>query len=113
MKVRIIQPPYTFNPDDLQVNYDKMVALMDECDEPLDIIVMPEYCDIPAAQKGKTAYRAAIDQRPERQNYYLAAARLAYTNQRWITAVQIMDHAVAHDPENRTTSTRATPRHGS
>ena len=60
MKVRIIQPPYTFNPDDLQVNYDKMVALMDECDEPLDIIVMPEYCDIPAAQKGKTAYRAAI-----------------------------------------------------
>ena len=32
-----------------------------------------------------------------------AAARLAYTNQRWITAVQIMDHAVAHDPENRTT----------
>ena len=60
MKVRIIQPAYTFNADDLQKNYEGMVALMDACDEPLDVIVLPEYCDIPAAQKGKAAYRAAI-----------------------------------------------------
>ena len=60
MKVRIIQPAYTFNAEDLQKNYEGMVALMDECNEPLDIIVLPEYCDIPAAQKGKAAYRAAI-----------------------------------------------------
>jgi len=60
MKVRIIQPAYTFNAEDLQKNYEGMVALMEECNEPLDIIVMPEYCDIPAAQKGKTAYRTAI-----------------------------------------------------
>lgn len=61
MKVRIIQPAYTFNAEDLQKNYDAMIALMDECNEPLDIIVMPEYCDIPAAQKGKAAYRASIE----------------------------------------------------
>ncbi|MGN1093769.1 MAG: hypothetical protein ACI4SC_02185 [Candidatus Neoclostridium sp.] len=60
MKVRIIQPAYSFNADELQKNYEGMVALMDECNEPLDVIVMPEYCDIPAAQKGKEAYRAAI-----------------------------------------------------
>ena len=29
MKVRIIQPTYTFNADDLQKNYDAMVALME------------------------------------------------------------------------------------
>ena len=51
--------------------------------------------------KALAAYRDAIDQRPERQANYLAAARLAYENKRWITAVQIMDRAVAHDPENR------------
>lgn len=61
MKVRIIQPQYTFNASDLQVNFDKMVALMDECNEPLDIIVMPEYCDIPSAQKGKKAYWDSIE----------------------------------------------------
>lgn len=60
MKVRIIQPAYTFDAEDLQKNYDAMIALMDACEEPLDIIVMPEYCDIPAAQKGKAAYRASI-----------------------------------------------------
>ena len=60
MKVRIIQPAYTLNPDDLQKNFEGSVALMEQCNEPLDIIVMPEYCDVPAAQKGKTAYRAAI-----------------------------------------------------
>ena len=60
MKVRVIQPAYTFNAEDLQKNYESMVALMDECNESLDIIVLPEYCDILAAQKGKAAYRSAI-----------------------------------------------------
>ena len=61
MKVRIIQPAYTFEPNDLQQNFDAMIALMEQCNEPLDIIVMPEYCDIPAAQRGKQAYRSAIE----------------------------------------------------
>ena len=60
MKVRIIQPAYTLNPEDLEKNFRGMVALMEECNEPLDIIVMPEYCDIPAAQKGKAGYWASI-----------------------------------------------------
>ena len=60
MKVRIIQPAYTFQAEDIQKNYEGMISLMEECNEPLDVIVMPEYCDIPAAQKGKAAYRAAF-----------------------------------------------------
>jgi len=28
-----------------------MISLMDSCDESLDVIVLPEYSDIPAAQK--------------------------------------------------------------
>lgn len=60
MKVRIIQPAYTFNPDDIQKNFDAMVKLMEECNEPLDIIVMPEWCDIPAPMKGREGYFAAI-----------------------------------------------------
>ncbi len=46
------------------------------------------------------AFRAAIDQRPEVQKNYLAAAQLAYSKKRWATAVQILDRAVAHDPKN-------------
>ena len=53
--------------------------------------------------KALAAYRAVIDQRPEKQANYLAAARLAYENKRWATAAAIMDRAVSHDPENRQT----------
>ncbi len=53
--------------------------------------------------KALAAYSAAADQRPQRQSYYLSAARLAYANGRWATAAEIMSRAVAHDPENRQT----------
>ena len=61
MKVRVIQPPYSINADDIERCYQKMLALMDECNEPLDLIVLPEYCDIPAAQQGGPAYFAAFE----------------------------------------------------
>lgn len=73
--------------DGAAVKYAQLLALNDKTPVGVD--------------KALAAYRAAIDQRPERQANYLAAARLAYANSRWITAVQIMDRAVAHDPENR------------
>ena len=69
------------------VRYASLVALNDKTAAGVD--------------KALAAYRAASDQRPARQSTYLAAARLAYANRRWITAVQIMDRAVAHDPESR------------
>jgi len=51
--------------------------------------------------KALAAYRAVIDQRPAVQKNSLEAARLAYANRRWATAVRIMDRAVAHDPQNK------------
>ncbi len=56
---------------------------------------------VSGVDKALAAYRLAVDQRPERQANYLAAARLAYANNRAVTAVQIMDRAISHDPENR------------
>lgn len=51
--------------------------------------------------KALAAYRAAIDQRPAMLKNCIEAARLAYANKRWATAVRIMDRAVAHDPQNK------------
>ena len=50
--------------------------------------------------KALAAYRTAIDQRPALQDNYYEAARLAYANKRWATAVAILNRALAHDPEN-------------
>ena len=54
-----------------------------------------------AAIEALLAYRAVIDQRTAVQKNSLEAARLAYANRRWATAVRIMDRAVAHDPQNK------------
>ena len=60
MKVRVIQTDYTFDSAKLEEYFNKTIALMKECDEPLDVIVMPEYCDVPAAQTTQDGYRDAF-----------------------------------------------------
>ena len=60
MKVRIIQPYYSFETVKADACFDAMIALMDECCEPLDIIVLPEYCDIPAYQDSCEKFHASI-----------------------------------------------------
>lgn len=61
MKVRVIQPEYSVTPSDLDDRYTALCALMYKCDEPLDIIVMPEWCEISAAQTDKKGYFNAIE----------------------------------------------------
>ncbi len=51
MKVCVIQPYYSFDHKDTQACYDQMVRMLDECDESIDLIVLPEYCDVPAQQQ--------------------------------------------------------------
>ena len=72
MKVRIMQPEYSLNPEDADICFEKMLKLMESCNEPLDLIVMPEWADIPAAQKGKENYLKCINKYNET---YMQAAR--------------------------------------
>ena len=60
MKAYIIQPYYSFEQSDIDKCFVDMVKLMDEAKEDADIIVIPEYADIPAACKGKDAFHSAI-----------------------------------------------------
>ena len=60
MKAYIIQPYYSFEEKDLQKCYDGMIALLDTVDKDADIIVLPEYTDIPAACSCKERFHGAI-----------------------------------------------------
>lgn len=51
--------------------------------------------------KALKAYSVVIEQNPATQANYLSAARLAYQNGRWMSAISILERALAHDPENR------------
>ena len=61
MKAYIIQPYYSFEASDIQKCYDGMIELLDTVGEDADIIVLPEYCDIPSAQNGKPSFHHAIE----------------------------------------------------
>ncbi len=61
MKVAVIQPYYSTDSNDNGKCYLEMIKLMDECDESLDLIVLPEYSDVPAAEGSKKAFHASIE----------------------------------------------------
>ncbi len=61
MKVCVIQPYYSFDGADTAACYEGMVKLLDECDSSLDLIVLPEYSDVPADQKGRADFHASIE----------------------------------------------------
>ncbi len=51
MKVCVIQPLYSVNYDSSEAFFEAQLELMDRCDESMDLIVMPESCDIPCLAK--------------------------------------------------------------
>ena len=60
MKVSVIQPRYSMNGDDLDACFSALLSLLDECDESLDLIVLPEYSDVPADVKGEAGFADAV-----------------------------------------------------
>lgn len=60
MKVCVIQPEYSFSPDDLDRCFSGLCSLLDQCDESLDLIVLPEYSDVLADVEGKAPYYDAV-----------------------------------------------------
>ena len=63
MKVCVIQPFYSFNESDTEKCYREMIELLDKCDDSLDLIVLPEYSDVPANQSSKVNFHRSIEER--------------------------------------------------
>ncbi len=60
MKVCVLQPGYSQDYADKQACYDGMTKLMDLCGPDLDLIVLPEYCDIPVYADTPERYHQEI-----------------------------------------------------
>ena len=56
MKVCVIQPHYSFDPNNLDSCFKGLLELLDKCDSTMDLIVLPEYGDAPADVKGKKGF---------------------------------------------------------
>lgn len=53
MKICLIQPSYSTDYSLIEKYFEKQLELMDKCDDSMDIIVMPEACDIPCLASTK------------------------------------------------------------
>lgn len=56
MKVCTIQPPYSMNYADAEACFQALLGYLDACDESLDLIVLPEYCDVPVNSKNAAEF---------------------------------------------------------
>ena len=60
MKVCIIQPAYSTDFSKSELYFEEQIKLIDQCDESMDLIVLPESCDIPclagSKEEGEAAY---------------------------------------------------------
>ena len=61
MKVSVIQPRYSFDEKDAGECFEHLLDMLDECDESMDIIVLPEYSDALADVKGKDGFYEAYE----------------------------------------------------
>ena len=61
MKVCVIQPHYSFDGKDAASCFEGLLALLDRCDESMDLIVLPEYSDALADVKGKDGFYGAVE----------------------------------------------------
>lgn len=62
MKVCVAQPYYSFDEKDLKQCFDGLISLLEQCDESMDVIVLPEYSDVLADVKGKEEFYNAARQ---------------------------------------------------
>lgn len=61
MKVCVVQPSYSFDPQDLDQRFEGLLSLMDQCDDSMDLIVLPEYSDALADMKGRDGFYSAVE----------------------------------------------------
>ncbi len=59
MKVCVIQPHYSFDEREIDGCFQNLISLINECDESMDLIVLPEYSDALADVKGKDGFYQA------------------------------------------------------
>ena len=61
MRVRVIQPPYAPEVSGIPSSFDWMLDQLDRCDASLDLIVLPEFSDVPGRTWTRKEYLDAVE----------------------------------------------------
>lgn len=60
MKVCVIQPAYSFAYEDAEKCFECTTTLMEQCDDSMDVIVLPEYCDVPTVVHNAAEFEDSV-----------------------------------------------------
>lgn len=63
---RVIQPPYAPTPAGIPASFEWMMNQLQQCTPDLDLIVLPEFSDVPGRTKTRQEYLDAVDANNER-----------------------------------------------
>lgn len=66
MKITIIQPYFAKDIADAEKSFNDLIKIIDGCDETADVIVLPEYCDVPINTTLKTDFLWCIERYNEK-----------------------------------------------
>lgn len=58
---RVIQPPYAATPTGIPSSFEWMLSQLQQCTTDLDLIVLPEFSDVPGRTKTRQEYLDAVD----------------------------------------------------
>lgn len=61
MRVCLVQPPYTFDYAKIDECFNEELRILDLCDDSIDVIVLPEYCDVLSATPSGKEFINAIE----------------------------------------------------
>ncbi len=61
MKIALIQPPYSTDYSKTDEYFKREIEYLDSCDESMDIIVMPELCDVPCLASTREESEMAVE----------------------------------------------------
>ncbi len=61
MKFAILQFPYSLNFTDAETLFEENLKTLDQCDESMDVIVLPEYCDLPVYSRTTEEFQQNYD----------------------------------------------------
>ena len=65
MKVAIIQPGYSLQFDCVDNGFQQVLSYLDTCDSSLDLIVLPEYSDVPGNVRNQAEYNHFVEKNHE------------------------------------------------
>lgn len=66
MKFAIVQPHYDLEYGHVEARFDEVMGYLDECDESMDFIVLPEYSDIEGNVRDKEEYEKYVERNTDK-----------------------------------------------